>query len=644
MNKKLPTWVAVGAVGVCSALLATGVNGATKDQIARQADAAEKAACFSVMQGAQSFEPLEIKDSRYTIDAIYSALNASGEKVGFAGKTTVSGYGGPVEITAGVDGEGRITGVDVGGAGFNETPGLGSLTQQKKYTDQFIGKTAGVSLSDEGVDGISGATISSNAVAGGINNIVSYVSAAELGILEEKEEAYMGSTVSQVEKGFAGDVTVTVGFNEDQTIAYLDIQTPDETEGLGKLASEPAFTGQFIGKKGPFTYGEDGIEAISGATFTSTAVINALNTIAEGGGTASEGPLSKTVQGFGGDVTVNVKLNPDNSVAALTIDTPNETDGLGKRASEPDFTGQFVGKYAPFAYGEDGIEALTGATVTSTAVIDALNELVPASEAEVKPAENEAPVEEMPAATEAPVETAADIPASTEAPAKATAESDLFRIRPEAVALEGNEAPAADAVVASTIDDLFRPRPDAAALEGYQAPAADTAETSTVDDLFRPRPDGAALEGSEAPVSDAGETAVTSDDLFRPRPDAAALEGYESPVSEAEKTEVVSVEDIFRKAPDADALKQAEVSKEAKANDASTVTREDLFRARPALAAESPEAAPVNAGNADRLMRPRPDDSAFPDEDTAGIDLAVGLDDLQKSISETVDIRKALHS
>ena len=81
-----------------------------------------------------------------------------------------------------------------------------------------------------------------------------------------------------------------------------------------------------------------------------------------------------TEQGFGGDVSVQVVLDGD-KVQELTIDTPNETEGLGKRASEEEFTAQFIGKSGPFAFGEDGIEALAGATVTSQAALDALNSL-----------------------------------------------------------------------------------------------------------------------------------------------------------------------------------------------------------------------------------------------------------------------------
>ena len=87
-----------------------------------------------------------------------------------------------------------------------------------------------------------------------------------------------------------------------------------------------------------------------------------------------------TEQGFGGEVTVSVALD-GSTVRELTIDTPNETEGLGKRASTEEFTGQFIGKSGPFTFGEDGIEALSGATITSNAALKAINRAVTGEEA-----------------------------------------------------------------------------------------------------------------------------------------------------------------------------------------------------------------------------------------------------------------------
>ena len=117
------------------------------------------------------------------------------------------------------------------------------------------------------------------------------------------------------------------------------------------------------------------------------------------------GKLTAAEQGFGGDVTVCLELNDDRTVKSLIIDTPNETAGLGQRASEAEFTDQFIGKTGPFTYGENGIEALSGATVTSNAALKAINTLASGEAAET-PAEE--PAEEQPAeepAAENPVKT-----------------------------------------------------------------------------------------------------------------------------------------------------------------------------------------------------------------------------------------------
>jgi Na+-translocating ferredoxin:NAD+ oxidoreductase RnfG subunit len=126
---------------------------------------------------------------------------------------------------------------------------------------------------------------------------------------------------------------------------------------------------------------------------------------------AAAGELTAAEQGFGGEVTVRMELNDDGTVRSLAVETPNETAGLGQRASEEAFTGQFTGKRGPFTYGENGIDALAGATVTSEAVLKAVNSLVPAAEAtaeapagESKPVEAEKPAEAEQPATEAPAE------------------------------------------------------------------------------------------------------------------------------------------------------------------------------------------------------------------------------------------------
>ena len=84
--------------------------------------------------------------------------------------------------------------------------------------------------------------------------------------------------------------------------------------------------------------------------------------------------LSGSAEGFGGGaVSVTVVLDDAAKIAALTVDASTQTPEYGGRAQdEPEFAAQFIGKSLPLALGED-VDALSGATVTSAAVVEALN-------------------------------------------------------------------------------------------------------------------------------------------------------------------------------------------------------------------------------------------------------------------------------
>ncbi len=398
MKKKMPAWTVLMIICLCSGLLLAVVNMLTADRIAEQKMLSENATRAALFPEAKDFGELELQESRFNIANLYSAKDGSGSVIGYVGQSNVNGYGGEIAVTTAVDTAGVIRGISVGGDSFAETPGLGALTKEAAFTDQFQGKKPDIVLNQGGVDTVAGASTSSRAVVSGVNAVANYIYTFELGLLEESTSNYDGPITTASAQGFGGEITVNAGFAEDGSIAYLAIDTPNETDGLGKMASEPSFTNQFIGKKGPFAYGEDGIDAIAGATITSNAVISTLNGMinSDGGETgempaeateepaaepatteAYDGPITTaSAQGFGGEITVNAGFAEDGSVAYLAIDTPNETAGLGQKASDATFTGQFIGKKGPFTYGEDGIDAIAGATITSNAVISTLNGMI----------------------------------------------------------------------------------------------------------------------------------------------------------------------------------------------------------------------------------------------------------------------------
>lgn len=85
-------------------------------------------------------------------------------------------------------------------------------------------------------------------------------------------------------------------------------------------------------------------------------------------------------KGYGGDVSVMTAVGTDGAVAAVEIlSAADETPGLGQNAMKPDFAAQFSGKSGKVDVVKNGasdneVNALTGATITSKAVADAVNQ------------------------------------------------------------------------------------------------------------------------------------------------------------------------------------------------------------------------------------------------------------------------------
>ena len=107
---------------------------------------------------------------------VFEGTNGS-DTVGYTIKTAPSGYGGPVELTIGISKDGKITGVNVGNN--SETPGLGAKSTDPAFNGQYKGKAAKTleviksgAPNESQIKAISGATITSKAVTGGVNEAI----------------------------------------------------------------------------------------------------------------------------------------------------------------------------------------------------------------------------------------------------------------------------------------------------------------------------------------------------------------------------------------------------------------------------------------------------------------------------------------
>lgn len=92
--------------------------------------------------------------------------------------------------------------------------------------------------------------------------------------------------------------------------------------------------------------------------------------------------VNAKVNGYGGEISVMVGLDMENNVKGVEILSHNETAGLGAKATEPEFKNQFGGKKTPLVVVKNGakndseIQALTGATITSRAIAEAVDKAV----------------------------------------------------------------------------------------------------------------------------------------------------------------------------------------------------------------------------------------------------------------------------
>lgn len=88
--------------------------------------------------------------------------------------------------------------------------------------------------------------------------------------------------------------------------------------------------------------------------------------------------FSTSAKGYGGDIETMVGIKTDGTVSGIDFLSIEETVGLGMNAKNDDFKNQFTGKSGEIGVNkttssDTEIQALTGATITSKAVTNAVN-------------------------------------------------------------------------------------------------------------------------------------------------------------------------------------------------------------------------------------------------------------------------------
>lgn len=112
---------------------------------------------------------------------------------------------------------------------------------------------------------------------------------------------------------------------------------------------------------------------------TGCVINNAMAAVDKDGNVEGYVISSSSMQGYGGEVQIAVGIK-DATITGLKVIKNSETPGFGARCTEDEFQNQFAGKNASVITfikegdaDENQFDAISGATITSTAVQDAVN-------------------------------------------------------------------------------------------------------------------------------------------------------------------------------------------------------------------------------------------------------------------------------
>ena len=182
-------------------------------------------------------------------------------------EASAQGFGGPVTVKITVD-EGAVTSVAI--TGDNETPGFGATAIEQWNAEGIVG----VSSADD-VDAYAGATFTTNAVKEALAAALSQA-AGEAAADSDAPLAFTAGTYEATAVGYNGPSTFSVTFS-DTAVTGIEVVASTETAQVGTPAFDIMIP-QIIEANGI------GVDMVSGATFSSRALKNAVADAAQQAG------------------------------------------------------------------------------------------------------------------------------------------------------------------------------------------------------------------------------------------------------------------------------------------------------------------------------------------------------------------------
>ncbi len=160
---------------VVTALLGL-TNSVTAPQIEKLAAETEEAAKQEVLADAVSFSDAKELQKDGTAYTYYEGLSSDGGVIGYVFSTSAKGYGGDIAVMVGVNADGTVAGVNI--LSISETAGLGMNAKNESFLSQFLGKSGTIGVMKNGssetdIQALTGATITSKAMASAVNQALS---------------------------------------------------------------------------------------------------------------------------------------------------------------------------------------------------------------------------------------------------------------------------------------------------------------------------------------------------------------------------------------------------------------------------------------------------------------------------------------
>ena len=270
-----------------------------------------------LMPGGGEFEEVEYTGSDAKITNVYKGEG------GYVLAMTTNGFVDEIKLLVAVDNDGVVKGYTV--RDIHDTYGLGLGVQDDLFFLVGLMNSQGDLAVNSNIDTVTGATISSSAVVACVNAASKFV-----------QEAGAAGVLTGTADGFMGPITVSVTMDGD-TITAVEVVSNSETPEIagGALEQIPA---AIVAANSP------DVDIVSGATYTSNGIINAVKNALSGGGTsepeATPEPTQEPVaaaeayQGFG--LSNTVRMGPGSDDTGTPVYSINQVfanvvfDGDGK--------------------------------------------------------------------------------------------------------------------------------------------------------------------------------------------------------------------------------------------------------------------------------------------------------------------------